>query len=545
MKWLQKGKTMLKKLKDFSDRVYHRNPLFWHVILLNVILLVAMVLLFYPQFQNEADLVMQTLLYGVGQQGVCISHIMFSNIVLGKLMQILLGIAPGIAWYVVLHYIAVFVSLVIMGYVIIKRNPSKMGWLIAIIMGSFFGYEGYVTPGYLKTAAFLCAAAFFLWIYFIDIQNKRRGSMLAILALMTVSSMVSVKAFTVSFVLWGILLVLYLLLQHRLRENIIRVGIITAEILLLVVAMFYVDEASYTSSEHWQPLAEVRDDYEKIYSFGVASYDEDNVQELNELCDYVKGGWEDPLMIASEAEYYWLSKGIFLHPNEKTEQVVHYMVQQRQAASVTSLNKYLKTVPIGFFQIGMFYLFVTLLILRWLYQAKGRGLLTGIALAVLLAGCYPLYLHYALSYGWVYVLVMLPVCGFLLLSFQQAQCSELRTVVVYLLVLSVMLYTKFSGMMVHSVREEDMGGAYEAVVFEPAAFVDLNEYVKYFSIFEPYRKNQLRFENVYPVNGIYSYVYSFGYNQRQMFFDKTLPYSWVWNSRGIYIHDVINFAERS
>ena len=95
--------------------------------LVNIVVILCMILFFYARFGCELDIVMQTLLYGVNVDGKSMSHLMFSNILIGELLSNLINLFPLVAWYTYFHYLMIFISLVGISYVIVSYNESFSG----------------------------------------------------------------------------------------------------------------------------------------------------------------------------------------------------------------------------------------------------------------------------------------------------------------------------------------------------------------------------------------------------------------------------------
>lgn len=107
-------------------------------ILMNIMIMLFMILFFYARYDCEIDIAMQSMLYGVSDSGKPCAYLIFSNIVLGKILMILMGIAPKIAWYTVFHYVMILVSLIVISYIIISRNDNSVGHMIAMIVAVFY-----------------------------------------------------------------------------------------------------------------------------------------------------------------------------------------------------------------------------------------------------------------------------------------------------------------------------------------------------------------------------------------------------------------------
>ena len=94
---------------------------------LNVIILLVMVLFFYARYNCELDISMQAMLYGTFSGGDYMSHLIFSNIILGGILSTLMEIFPMTAWYTVFHYAMAFIGITIIVYVIIDYSNNLTG----------------------------------------------------------------------------------------------------------------------------------------------------------------------------------------------------------------------------------------------------------------------------------------------------------------------------------------------------------------------------------------------------------------------------------
>ena len=116
--------------------------------------------MFYPRFHSDLDILMQSSIYGVS--GVSSSYILYSNILLGKILTVFVSILPNVPWYMVFHYVLIFISLFVITYITVKRNKSVTGKVLAAVTVAFIGYECYVEPNYMKTSVLLCVSAAYL-----------------------------------------------------------------------------------------------------------------------------------------------------------------------------------------------------------------------------------------------------------------------------------------------------------------------------------------------------------------------------------------------
>ena len=86
---------------------------------------------------------------------------------------------------------------IVISYIIISRNDNSVGHMIAMIVAVFIGYECYIMPVYIKTAAVLTAASFMLWWYLYQAKEKpfKKTTILAVEFLGILGSLVSWKIF--------------------------------------------------------------------------------------------------------------------------------------------------------------------------------------------------------------------------------------------------------------------------------------------------------------------------------------------------------------
>ncbi len=146
---------MKAKLKNFFN-----HPII-SALLFNGGVLVVLLLIACPKYSTDIDILMQSILYGISGGGVE-THLIYSSILFGKALKMLLEMAPGIAWYSVAQFVLVFAGLFSMTYVFLRRPSNLVKRLIILFFLCFAGYECYIMPSYIKTAVVLCVGAFCL-----------------------------------------------------------------------------------------------------------------------------------------------------------------------------------------------------------------------------------------------------------------------------------------------------------------------------------------------------------------------------------------------
>ncbi len=185
-------------LCDTAEGVWERtvNAIKWKIrgslnwaLLLNYIVFLILVCLFQPYFETNDDSAMRMTVSGAG--GYYDSHLIYINILIGKLIVFLETHVPTGNWYTLIQLIIVFFSLCTVTYILIERSGIKYGSWISLILLTFFGYEGYIAVQFTKTAGFAAAAGMMLFVYAVteNSKNQELAYYMAAAALITIGSM--------------------------------------------------------------------------------------------------------------------------------------------------------------------------------------------------------------------------------------------------------------------------------------------------------------------------------------------------------------------
>ena len=132
-------------------------------LLLNLAVFVGLMILFRPCYETSDDMYMNEFASGVfGQQE---NHLVFLNYILSSIILGCYKILPFLNWYAFFHYAAMFVSFVVITYVLVQTKGNTAGIGMSTILLVVFGYQGYVWPQFSKTAGFLILAGALLVFY--------------------------------------------------------------------------------------------------------------------------------------------------------------------------------------------------------------------------------------------------------------------------------------------------------------------------------------------------------------------------------------------
>lgn len=505
--------TKKSEIKNVIKRI---NQNLSGTILVNLGVLCILLLLFCPRFGSDLDIMMQSVLYGVGENGIQGAHILFSNIIVGYLLDVLVMLLPGVPWYIIFHYLMVFAALCTITYITLQRNSNFIGKVIAVVFVIFTGYECYINPGYMKTAAILCAAAVYQLFYLLAQEKTKLFQWIWMAFCIIMSSMVSFSIFLITGIL-GLIGVIsyYLVTKQQVNVN-KKFWVFWGGALLLTIGSWFFDLQIYKGNNQWAQCAEYRSTAERILGYGSMEYSE----ELGEKYD------------VTEAEYQLLQKGIFVNTDEEKLDLVRDISNENKEFNWHTISRYFKVVPIRFFKMGMFYCWLMLLFMLGMSRERGKKLTVAIAILALLITYLVLYICNAWENQWISFIVFLPLSMMMLMSYRDMQLEEGENICVYIAVMGLVLYSTFSSQLVTSVREDDIYEAFKELEPSKVYVVDIDAYFRQFSAFEVYPQDIVSASNVYLVNGFYPIILGFGDSTSIGKAILGVGYEWIDNARG-------------
>ncbi len=222
----------------------------YSVIFNSVILFIALCV--YKPFFEEIDDTHIAML-AEGAYGANDGHLIYVNIILGKLYGILYSIAGTVRWHIVLQYVMIYLAYVAFVYIMCK-NRVTVGFTAVAVLSTF--YEMYVSLQYTKTAAFLSAIGSILIFqaarkYYSEKKNTLSYIILAFV-FMIYAGLLRFEALFIGLVpMLGVLLVEYL------RSKEIKFYVKTfAGAILIVLALSVIDKVSYKTNDEWNKFTE-------------------------------------------------------------------------------------------------------------------------------------------------------------------------------------------------------------------------------------------------------------------------------------------------
>ena len=92
-------------------------------------------------------------------------HLIFVNAIYGYMLLPLYHLFPTIGWYYIGEMFAVFISLTIIGYVLLKKCGERWGAILATLFTALFASDFYLVVQFTQCASILSAAGMLLFAY--------------------------------------------------------------------------------------------------------------------------------------------------------------------------------------------------------------------------------------------------------------------------------------------------------------------------------------------------------------------------------------------
>lgn len=334
-----------------------------------------------------------------------------------------------------------------------------------MIFALFIGYECYICPSYMKTAAILGVSALYVcWGILVgELTQKQWLQQIYIEIALLLAGLISWKALLLSGSLTIVYIILYMFVRKvkvdkRLGKE-LWMSLVSALILLVVLQVL--DYREYQKVDGWSRENEYRSAVEQVGMLRTPIYRADLGEKL--------GLQEYQYNILVDGHYITSAGSAF----EKLEEVTH----AGRDPSWTNILRFMRTVPISLIQVSMFYgMFVIWLLLFFSHMDKKKFMLT---VTVIVTG---------LGYLIVFIL---------------ASCS--MSMVHFLILLPVGMGSSIITTKNKDNINEDLTQAVERLG-QPWHAICLNEYLKSYSAFERYDEGLIVGKNLVILDGAYSLI---------------------------------------
>lgn len=489
---IMKKELTINKAKQLYSKPQARS------LLLNVLALVVVLLIGAPHYEYDMDVMMQAQLFNISGRWST-GMIAFSNIYVGRFLKLLCEFMTGVNWYTIFQYVLTFMSLWEIGRLFLKRNSSRIGNITFMIFNLFIGYECYICPSYMKTAAILGVSALYVcWGILVgELTQKRWLQQIYIGIALLLAGLISWKALLLSGSLTTVYIILYMFVRKvkvdkKLGKE-LWMPLVSALVLLVVLQVL--DYREYQKVDGWSRVNEYRSAVEQVGMFRAPTYRADLGEKLG-LQEYQYNVLVDGHYITSDGSAF-----------EKLEKVTH----AGRDFSWINILRFMRTVPVSLIQVSMFYgMFVLWLLLFFSHMDKKKVLLAATVIVTGL-GYLIMFILASCSTSMVYFLILLPVgiCALMNGKDMQATKEERHSALIYLALGTIVLYSGMGSSIVTKTNEGNINEELAekvASLEQPWHVIGLNEYLKSYSAFERYDEGLIVGKNLVVLDGAYSLI---------------------------------------
>lgn len=464
-------------------------------ILNNISIVLVLSLIAYSRYEQDIDIMMQTMLYNiVGKESS--SYVLFMNVFVAKFMKCLIETFDGVAWYSVIQYILIFISLSSISCLYLRKEDGKVRRTILSVFLIFVGYECYIRPSYMKTSSILCIAGAFLLITALEVQGKRNIKKIVDIILscsmVILSGMFSWRAFAYTFTISIALILIMQIIRKKKWVVSVYFILVAVALSLFSYGLYAIDASTYAKHEDKVYGYEYKNALEKVVMFGYPEYTND----IGETID------------VSEDDYTLATSGFYLCDDEGAMSIIDKAASITMDITPKNILKFFRTIPINILQNGLFYM--TVIMAVFMYWSKGKKNSLLVFTAIVFTVAYMIaFFNYSWDNSYMHFIIWVPVACLLMMQQEQIRHIDYKNMMIWLVVFSVVLYNKFSNMIVTSVEDSDMEATlYQDVTDDTTVCcVDINSFLKKYSIFEKYPEGLLADRDIVLLNGDYS-IYS-------------------------------------
>lgn len=257
---------------------------FWFAAAVNALLLLFLLVVFRPAYETNDDVGLCNLINGA--KGYYDGHLVYSNYVLGTFVAACYRLIQRIPWYPLLQYAVLFAAFTAIFFVLQKRISHPAAFSLAMLVLSFFAYEGYIRLQYTKTAGIVTAAGFFLLLFALERERLSWKAALGGILLVCAGFMYRSEQFLAETALMsGIAAALLLEMagpdRVRRRRLFWRCAAALGVLFALLAALYAADKAAYDSAD-WQEYFAYNEARTELFDYGFPSYSE-NEEAYQEL----------------------------------------------------------------------------------------------------------------------------------------------------------------------------------------------------------------------------------------------------------------------
>lgn len=255
----------------------------FYAILINLVVFIVLQIIFKPMYETNDDNYISSLVYGAF--GEYDTHLVYTNILMGKVYKALLLLCPSIPWYAIIQYSLLFTSFTAILYIVLSYRENIYRYIFCWIFMIPFGYECYVNVQYSKTAGVVVTAGVLL-IYTAIKEEKIKKFILALGIILTIcASLYRFKVFCMILPIVGSIILVDCLKEifQKKYQLLLKCCIVFIPVLTLCMLGELYDVKHYDNNQAWHEYREWDNLRIQLLDYGFPDYDENRevYQNLN------------------------------------------------------------------------------------------------------------------------------------------------------------------------------------------------------------------------------------------------------------------------
>lgn len=184
-------------------------------------------------------------------------HMVFINIFLGKFLAFLYSIDRSIPWYVIGQVLTIFLSCLLISYVILDNKPSdKRRYICLGLFYVFFAYECYVNIQFTKTGGIAAISGLALIVRNVTKEKISYPQIVFGFVLSVIGSMIRFNSFMIALSAAGAFYLVYLYFRRPKLKRIVIISVILAAAGAFSLGLRLYDTYVYEHTDGWDTYRE-------------------------------------------------------------------------------------------------------------------------------------------------------------------------------------------------------------------------------------------------------------------------------------------------
>lgn len=440
----------MKKYFGRNIKIYVKNNLLIQAVLINVCVFFLFQVFFNPYFETNDDNYISAILYGV--YGHYDTHLVYMNVIMGKIIKFFLLIFPQLPWYTIIQYGVLWVAFTAITYLTLKEKETKTGYFLSWIVLIFFGYECYVKIQYSKTAGVVTIAGILLIYTGLKQKKIKKIETLLGIILTLVGSLYRFEVFFMVLPIIGIMVLGYAItcIRNKKYSIFFRFCAVYIPVFLICILFKLYDASIYNGTIEWKEYKSFDEDRIELLDYGFPDYDsnKDVYQELG----------------VSKVDLDLFMTWNYADTEIFTEELLEKLAEAKTQASIDKelITGFLAKFPVSYITYTYFIVFITLFVF-WLVGKKNNKLVVVSAIAIGIAIEFYFYFTNRYFINRIDMSIIMSVIIVLLYQIEPINIKSSGIAIISLILTVPFLHNAVQGMGVDSKTAEKSKEIYEII----------------------------------------------------------------------------------